>query len=182
MFMKTILPVQIEKPVSNEPAHESIVLFVLLKLILQSRMRSHPMGLDVWFMSDPSSTSILYVYEQRRLLWDCSDAQAWCFVGPFVYFHTLCVRTANALVRQPGCAGSPEPSLVAYVISTIISWTGSNKTVYIKLWQIFTFSFGFVCVNFRVPSIRLPYYPKLQIVLCWCALFCWFNVHIDKWL
>ena len=32
-------------------------------------MRSHPMGLDVW-----------------------------CLVGPFVYLHNLCVRTANALV------------------------------------------------------------------------------------
>ena len=27
--------------------------------------------------------------------------------------------------RLSGCAGSPEPSLVAYVISTIISWAGS---------------------------------------------------------
>ena len=30
------------------------------------------------------------------------------------------------LVRLHRCAGSPEPSLVAYVISTIISWAGSN--------------------------------------------------------
>ena len=60
-------------------------------------------------------------------------------VGPFVYFHTSCVRTAKALARLRGCAGSPEPSLVAYVISTIISRAGSfvgklfsvmqNKTV-----------------------------------------------------
>ena len=59
-------------------------------------MRSHPMELDVWFL-----------------------------VGPFVYFHTSCVRTAKALVRLRGYAGSREPSLVAYVISTIISWAGS---------------------------------------------------------
>ena len=61
-------------------------------------MRSNPVGLDVWFL-----------------------------VRPFVYFHTLCVRTAKALVRLPECAGSPEPSLVAYVISTIISWAGSFR-------------------------------------------------------
>ena len=73
-------------------SHVTRLLFVLRKLILQTRMRSHPVGLDVW-----------------RL------------VGPFVY----CVRTANALARLRGCAGSPEPSLVAYVISTIISWAGS---------------------------------------------------------
>ena len=50
----------------------------------------------------------------------------WCLVKPLVYFQTLCVWTAKALARLSGCAGSPEPSLVAYVISTIISWPGSN--------------------------------------------------------
>ena len=39
---------------------------------------------------------------------------------PFVYFHTLCVRTAKALARL-----SPEPSLFAYATSTIISWAVS---------------------------------------------------------
>ena len=80
---------------SIEPSHEIMALLVLRKPI-QTRMRSHPVGLDVWFL-----------------------------VGPFVYFHTSCVRTAKALARLPGCAGSPEPSLVAYVISTIISWACS---------------------------------------------------------
>ena len=41
----------------------------------------------------------------------------WYFVGHIVYFHTLCVRTAKALARLH----SPEPSLVAYMISTIIT-------------------------------------------------------------
>ena len=72
-----------------------MVLFVLSKLILQTHMRSHPVGLDNWFL-----------------------------VGSFVYFHTLCMRIAKALARPRGCAGSPEPSLAAYVISTIISWAG----------------------------------------------------------
>ena len=31
-----------------EPSHEIMVLFVLRKLIVQTRMRSHPVGLDVW--------------------------------------------------------------------------------------------------------------------------------------
>ena len=53
---------------TTEPAHEIMVVFVLRKLILQTRMRSHSVGLDVWFL-----------------------------VGPFVYFDTLCVRTANRL-------------------------------------------------------------------------------------
>ena len=84
----------------NEPCHEIMALFVLRKLILQTRMRSHPVELDVCFL-----------------------------VGPFVYFHTLSVRTAKALMRPCGCAGSPELSLVAYMISTIISWADSNNTV-----------------------------------------------------
>ena len=79
-----------------------MVLFVLRKPILQTRMCSHPVVLDVWLL-----------------------------VGPFVYFHTSRVRTAKALARLPGCAGSPEPSLVAYVITTIISWAGS--TIDLKL-------------------------------------------------
>ena len=51
-----------------------MALFVLHNFILQSRMRSHPVGLDVWIL-----------------------------IGPFVYFHTLCVRTAKALARLRGC-------------------------------------------------------------------------------
>ena len=54
----------------------------------------------------------------------------WFLVGPFVYFHTSCVRTVKALARLCGCAVSLEPSLVPYLIhtciSTIISWAGSN--------------------------------------------------------
>ena len=79
-----------------EPAHEIMALFVLRKLILQTRMRSHLVGLDVW-----------------------------CLVGPFDFFHTSYVRTAKALARLHECAGSPEPTLVAYMISTIISCAGS---------------------------------------------------------
>ena len=89
----------------NEQSHELMVLFVLRKLIFQMHMCSHPVGLDVWFL-----------------------------VGPFIYFHTSCVRTAKALVRLGGCAGSPEPSLVAYVISTIMSWAGSNLLICPPSW------------------------------------------------
>ena len=49
-----------------EPRHEIMVLCVLHKLIFQMRMRSHPVELDVCFL-----------------------------VGPFVFFHTSCVRTVK---------------------------------------------------------------------------------------
>ena len=55
------------------------------KLILQTCMHSHPVGLEVWFL-----------------------------VWPFVYFHISCVPIAKALARLCRCAGSPKPSLVAY--------------------------------------------------------------------
>ena len=77
----------------NELAHEIMALFVLRKLILQMHMRSQFSG-------------------ARCLIF---------LVGPIIYFHTSCVRTATALARLRECAGSPEPPLVAYVISTIIS-------------------------------------------------------------
>ena len=52
----------------NEPAHEIMALIDLRKLNLQTRMRSNPLGLHVWYL-----------------------------VRPFFYFHTSCVRTAKAL-------------------------------------------------------------------------------------
>ena len=72
-----------------------MVLSVLRKLILQTRMRGHPVGLDVLF---------------------------------FVYFHTSCVRTAKALARLRGMRrlAWAIAGTVAYVISTKISWAGSD--------------------------------------------------------
>ena len=112
-----------------EPAHEILALFILHKLILQTRMRSHPVGLEVSFM-----------------------------VGPFVYFHTSCERTVKALARLHGCTGSPEPSLVAYVISTIILWDG----LFVK----------FIMQNFL--SLRLqsfPYFFQRHFHNCCFCLF-----------
>ena len=54
-----------------------------------------------------------------------SGARCLIFGRTLRLLHTPCVRTAKALARLCICAGSPEPSLVAHVISTIISWAGS---------------------------------------------------------
>ena len=67
-----------------------MALIALRKLNLQTRMPSNPWGLHIWYL-----------------------------IGPFVYFHTLCVRTAKALARLRRCAVSSEPSLFDYAISTI---------------------------------------------------------------
>ena len=61
-----------------EPTHEILALFVLCKFILQIRMRSHPVELDVWFL-----------------------------VWPFVYFHSSCVRTAiSTIISWAGSFGT----------------------------------------------------------------------------
>ena len=57
----------------NEPSYEIMVLFILQKLVLQTRMHSYPVGLEVWNLSDPSSC-----------------------------FHTSCVRTSKALAMSLG--------------------------------------------------------------------------------
>ena len=82
----------------------------------------------------------------------------WFFIGPFVYFHTLCVRTAKALARLRGCAGSPEPSLVAYAIITITSWAGSTDLYQISGRSLFRFTFpmGWSCYrDFYDKNIKL---------------------------
>ena len=122
----------------TEPPCEIMALFILHKLILQTCIRSHPVGLDVWFL-----------------------------VGPFVYFRTSCVWTAKALTRLRGRAGLPEHSLVAYVVSTLISCAGSyyvfmeNRrklsfnyhqviTLSVLLhWKVAVYAFGsFLCISF----------------------------------
>ena len=42
--------------------------------------------------------------------------------------HCLYERAAEVLARLRGCAGSPEPSLLAYAISTKFAWRGPYKT------------------------------------------------------
>ena len=132
-----------------EPAHEIMVLFVLRKLILQKRMRSHPVELDVRFL-----------------------------VGPFVYFHTSCVRTAKALVRLRRCAGLPEPLLVAYVISTIISWAGSIMTFLVHVHEntstaieVHWFGSTKQIVGSAQQGCNYHFLQKSLFCIFWCILY-----------
>ena len=95
----------------------------------------------------------------------------WVLVGPFVYFNTLCVRTAKVLASLQGCAGSPEPSLVAYVISTIISWAGSisdckkNPVSKSKISSIFDNLNKNSAYKklLKLSVVNEPFYEKMQI-------------------
>ena len=69
------------------------------------------------------------------------------FGWPFFYFHTSCVWTVKSLMRLRGCAGTSEPSLVAYVTSTIISWAG--------LFHFFCLSEHFTVVWSQVVQVQL---------------------------
>ena len=48
----------------------------------------------------------------------------WFSVWRFLLIHCLYERAAKVLARLRGCAGSPEPSLLAYAISTKFAWRG----------------------------------------------------------
>ena len=48
----------------------------------------------------------------------------WLSVWRFLLTHYLYERAAEVLARLRGCAGSPEPSLLACAISTKFAWRG----------------------------------------------------------
>ena len=48
----------------------------------------------------------------------------WLSVWRFLLIHCLYKRAAKVLARLRGCAGSPEPSLLAQAISTKFAWRG----------------------------------------------------------
>ena len=48
----------------------------------------------------------------------------WLSVWRFLLTHCLYERAAEVKARLRGCAGSPEPSLLAYAISTRFAWRG----------------------------------------------------------
>ena len=52
----------------------------------------------------------------------------WLSVWRFLLTHCLYERAAKVLARLRGCAGSPEPSLLAYAISTKFAWRGPKTS------------------------------------------------------
>ena len=50
----------------------------------------------------------------------------WLSVWRFLLTHCMYERAAEVLARLRRCAGSPEPSLLAYAISTKFAWRGPN--------------------------------------------------------
>ena len=106
-FMQTVFGADIDHfERIFEPAHQIMALFNLCRLIRQTRMRSHPVGLHIWF-----------------LVWS------------FVYFHTSYVRTAKALARLTwaitGCLFDKYHNLMSWLI---LFKLGHSKTY--KMGQV----------------------------------------------
>ena len=62
----------------------------------------------------------------------------WLSVCRFLLTHCLYERAAEVLARLRGCAGSPEPSLLAQTISTKFAWRGPynlNKFKWVTSWE-----------------------------------------------
>ena len=96
---------------------------------------------------------------QMRMRSNPLGLHVWFLVRPFVYCHALCVRTAKALVRL---RIPPEPSLVAYAISTIISWAGSyvlQINLANSLWR--SWLEGALCLNLIRDKCLSIYIAKL---------------------
>ena len=66
-----------------EPSHEIMALFVLRKLILQTRMRSHVVGLDVWFLGHTLRLFPYYVCANSEGSGETARLRrlAWAFAG-----------------------------------------------------------------------------------------------------
>ena len=79
--------------------------------------------------------------------------------------YFMCVDSEGC-GRLRGCAGSPESLLVAYVISTIISWAGSNHLFFIcqKLLKLNTSDSVSTSAHlFSVESSLLPNYIPVRV-------------------
>ena len=115
-------------------------------------MRSNPLALHVWFL-----------------------------VRPFVYFHTLCVRTATARVKLCACAvslePSLEPSLFAYGISTVSHElahfihvysprAGTDNILGTEFWcqQKFLITLP-ICCQFKKISLKSDFLPFLCVYM-----------------
>ena len=70
-----------------------MVLFVLRKLILQTRMRSHPVGLDVWFLAgrlcDKYHNLMSWLKSQYSLQFTALNYQSMMRVRSFQLFNVV---------------------------------------------------------------------------------------------
>ena len=143
-----------------EPCHEIMALFILHNIILQTRMLSHPVGLEVCFL-----------------------------VRPFVCFHISCVQKRRhrcAGLPKPSLVTYERSTITSWADSYVLRWMvfdqvyawvllkelfDQNTSVsYLHLWMA---TVQFCCASFMASSIqlfilaiRLISYKPLKL---WCS-------------
>ena len=89
----------------------------------------------------------------------------WLSVWRFLSTHCLYEQAAEVLARMRGCAGSPEPSLLAYAISTKFAWRCPNILFYCSRY-----------INMNVAKyhclfmLSYNYFHKISVPLTSCQL------------
>ena len=76
----------------------------------------------------------------------------WLSVWRFLLTHCLYERAAEVLARLRGCAGSPEPSLLAYAISTKFAWRGPIQQYSLQVSGIPSLAL-LVCIMHEEPNL-----------------------------
>ena len=131
------------------------------------RRRSIPENLvQLDFLNEPSHEIVVLFVLRKLILQSCMRSHP---VRQGIWFS--CVRTATALAIPRGWAGSPEPSLVAYVISTIIPWDGSNGFSLLKIWyrsKHFIFIYLYKCITVFSSEVYFCSikYPFPDVFIC----------------
>ena len=98
--------------------------------------------LQIWHLTrynsvnDPSSEIMVLILQ--------TPSGAWCLIfGQTLHLlpYFMCANS-KALARLRRCTGSSEPSLVAHVISTNISWAGWNGSLHLHCLLFFNWIFN----------------------------------------
>ena len=112
----------------------------------------------------------------------------WLSVWRFLLTHCLYERAAKALARLRGCAGSPEPSLLAQAISYKFAWCSPYNAAWVHIWN-FTVSHWWCIIMHALPyrwqvkvircksSIRL----RASIATTWLAKLSAINCYLQTW-
>ena len=136
-----------------------MALFILRKFILQSRMHSHPVGLDVWFLVGPLSTSLFYLCQQWRL-WRAAQMRslAWAFAG------RLCDK--NTIISWDGSF------LIKSLLGRFSEWTfWSDVSLLLCMYSAGIFPRGpnWRSVTERIHSRQTWWYRRRQSKTIWAA-------------
>ena len=101
----------------NEPSHKKRYLSVMRWAIFQISMRCHR-----------STTRCLKLLLVLYISFHLNVYRFMLLLSKPLANADTHVWMVKALARLRECAGSPEPSLFAYVINTIFTWADSNET------------------------------------------------------